>query len=58
MSCNGCEQNVKNALRNLDGVDRIEADHEADTVELVAEDGVADDDIEAAIEDAGYDVPA
>ncbi|MEF8842341.1 MAG: heavy metal-associated domain-containing protein [Haloarculaceae archaeon] len=58
MSCNGCEQNVKNALQNLDGVNRIEADHEVDTVELVAEGDVADDDIEAAIESAGYDVTA
>jgi len=58
MSCNGCEQNVTNALQNLGGVTRVEADHEADTVELVAEDDVADDDIEAAIENAGYDVTA
>ena len=58
MSCNGCEQNVKNALQNLKGVNRVEADHEADTVELVAEDDVADDDIEATIENAGYDVTA
>lgn len=58
MSCNGCEQNVKNALQNLKGVNRVEADHEADTVELVAKDDVADDDIEATIENAGYDVTA
>lgn len=56
MSCNGCEQNVKNALRNLEGVNRVEADHEANTVELAAEDDVTDDDVEAAIEHAGYDV--
>jgi len=58
MSCDGCERNVKNALRNVEGVSRIGADHEDDTVELVAEEGVADDDIEAAIESAGYDVAA
>ena len=58
MSCNGCEQNVKNALQSLEGVNRVAADHEADTIEFVAEDDVADDDIEAAIENAGYDVTA
>lgn len=58
MSCDGCEQNVKNALQNVEGVSRVEADHEAETVEFVAEDGVADDDVEAAIENAGYDVAA
>jgi len=39
-------------------VNRIEADHEADTVDVVLEDGVSDDDVNAAIEQAGYDVVA
>ena len=58
MSCDGCEQNVENTLQNIEGVTRVDADHKGDTVEIVAEDGVADEDIEAAIEDAGYDVAA
>jgi copper chaperone len=58
MSCDGCEQNVTNALKNLDDVNRVEADHEADTVEVVADDSVTDDDIHAAIEQAGYEVTA
>jgi copper chaperone len=57
MSCNGCEQNVETALRNLDGVSRVEANHDADAVDVVLEDGVADD-VNAAIEQAGYDVKA
>lgn len=57
MSCNGCEQNVQNALQKIDGVNRVEADHEGDTVEVVVDDDVADD-IHAAIEQAGYDVAA
>jgi copper chaperone len=58
MSCNGCEQNVETALRNLDGVNRVEADHDADTVDVVLEDEVSDDEVNAAIEQAGYDVVA
>jgi len=58
MSCNGCEQNVENALQGLDGVSRVEADHEADTVDVVVDDAVTDDDLTAAIEGAGYDVAA
>jgi copper chaperone len=58
MSCNGCEQNVESALQNLDGVSRVDADHEANTVDLVLEDGISDDDVNAAIEQAGYDVVA
>jgi copper chaperone len=58
MSCNGCERNVENALQTIEGVTRIDADHEGDVVELVVEDDIAEEDIEAAIEDAGYDVSA
>jgi copper chaperone len=58
MSCNGCEQNVENALQGLDGVSRVEADHEADTVDVVVDDAVTDDNLTAAIERAGYDVAA
>ena len=35
MSCNGCEQTVENALQTLEGVTRVDADSEGDTVELV-----------------------
>ena len=56
MSCNGCEQNVENALQNIDGVSRVDADHEGNTVEVVVEDDVVDEDLHAAIERAGYDV--
>lgn len=58
MSCDGCERTVTNALGSLDGVNRVEADHEADTVEVVAADSVDDDDLRAAIERAGYEVTA
>lgn len=56
MSCNGCEQNVESALRNIGGVNRVEADHEGGTVDVVVDDDVADDEIQAAIERAGYDI--
>lgn len=58
MSCGGCERNVENALRTLDGVNRVEADHEADTVEVVVGADVGEADVRAAIEDAGYEVTA
>ena len=58
MSCDGCEQNVENALQTIEGVTRVDANQEGDTVEFVVEDDVADEDIEATIEDAGYGVAA
>lgn len=57
MSCGGCEENVENSVGDIEGVSGVTADHESDTVEVDA-DGVADGDIAAAIEDAGYDVEA
>lgn len=58
MSCSGCEENVTNALEQLEGVSRVEADHEGETVEVVANDDVSDEEIETTIERAGYDVAA
>jgi len=58
MSCGGCERNVETALQRLEGVNRVDADHEAETVEVVTEDEVDDDDLHETIEDAGYDVAA
>ena len=56
MSCDGCERNVESALTNLEGVSRVEADHEGDAVEVVVDDGVTEDDLHAAIREAGYEV--
>jgi copper chaperone len=58
MSCNGCEQNVENSLTMLDGVNRVEADHESERVEVVAENEVSEDDIADAIRNAGYELVA
>ncbi|WP_264183109.1 heavy-metal-associated domain-containing protein [Haloterrigena turkmenica] len=53
MSCDGCERNVESAVTNLEGVSRVEADHEGDA----GEDDVTEDDLHAAIREAGYEVP-
>lgn len=58
MSCTGCEQNVESALTKLEGVSRVEADHEGETVEVVVDENVSTEDVHAAIEQAGYDVAA
>jgi len=55
MSCTGCEQNVENALQNLEGVTQIDADNESDSVEVVADDDV-DEEVHSAIEQAGDEV--
>jgi copper chaperone len=56
MTCTGCERSVENALRGLDGVTRVAADHTDGTVEMVVDEGVPSDALRDAIESAGYDV--
>ena len=56
MSCTGCEANVENSLEGIDGVESVEADHEAGTVSVDASASVADSDLEDAVNDAGYAV--
>ena len=56
MSCGDCERNVENALQTVEGVTRVDADHEADSVELVVGDDVSDVDLRTAVTRAGYDV--
>lgn len=58
MSCTGCEQRVETALQNLDGVSQVDADHEANTVELVMAGDASDGDVRRALEATGYDVVA
>jgi len=57
MSCNGCEQAIETALDDVPGVRKIDADHEADTAEVVLDNG-EDPDLGDVIHRAGYDVAA
>ncbi|MFC6723046.1 heavy-metal-associated domain-containing protein [Halobium palmae] len=57
MSCTGCEETVTTAVKRVEGVHRVTADHETGHVEITAEEGT-DDAVKRAIHDAGYDVPA
>lgn len=56
MSCTGCEERVVNAAKQVEGVHRVDADHETGTVEITAEDENSDA-VRRAIHDAGYDIP-
>jgi copper chaperone len=57
MSCTGCEATVSNAIRRVEGVHRVEADHETGAVVITADAGT-ESDVKQAIHDAGYDIPA
>ena len=56
MMCKGCENRVKNALSEIEGVTSVEANHEDGTV-IIEHDGKIElDIIKNEIEDLGYDV--
>ena len=42
MMCSGCENRVKNALENIQGVQNVVADHKAKKVEVVCSNEVTE----------------
>lgn len=55
MMCQHCEAHVKEALEKLPGVDEATANHEANLVTLKTSADVAESDLKAAVEAAGYE---
>ncbi|WP_265112329.1 heavy-metal-associated domain-containing protein [Halosolutus halophilus] len=59
MACDGCEQNVTEALEALEGISSVTANHEADQVRVEHDEEAVDEEtIATTIEDAGYEVTA
>lgn len=59
MDCAGCEGNIRFALSTLAGVERVEADHRAKTVEVEFDPERTDEaKVRGAIEGIGYTVVA
>ena len=56
MVCNGCENRVKNALKTIDGVEEVKANHQDGTVIVKANDNVELSAIKEKVEDIGYEV--
>lgn len=56
MVCNGCENRVQNALKNVEGVVDVLADHTNGTVKVTAKEEVSKSALEEKIEDIGFEV--
>jgi len=54
MHCAHCVANVKKALSEVDGVERVEVDLKKGTAKIEAEEGVAASEVSDAIEDVGF----
>ena len=55
MMCAHCEAHVKEALKKINGVEEATANHEANLVTLKTSADVAEADLKAAVEGAGYE---
>lgn len=56
MKCVGCENRIKNALINLDGIENVVANHESKEVKISLNNEVDETIIKETISDLGFEV--
>ena len=56
MMCNGCENRVQNALKTIDGVENVVANHVDGTVVVTLNKEIDEVVIKEKLEDIGYEV--
>lgn len=56
MMCGGCENRIKNALGEVEGIKEVEANHNTGLVKITSTDEVKKEDMEETIEDIGFEV--
>ncbi len=56
MVCNGCENRVQNALKNIEGIENVVADHTTGTVTVTSKNEVQESVIKEKIEDIGFEI--
>lgn len=56
MMCEGCENRVKNVIRNIEGVENVTADHSTGKVTVISNNQVSKEIIKEALQNIGYEV--
>ena len=56
MMCGGCENRVKNAIKNIEGVENVTADYNTGKVIVISNNEVSEEIIKETLEDIGYEV--
>ena len=56
MVCEGCEKRLKNALGEIEGIEKVEANYKTGIVKILADENVERKVMEDAIEDIGFEV--
>lgn len=55
MACEGCENRIQNALKNMEGIEKVVANHKEGTV-IVKANEIYIDKVKERIEDLGFTV--
>ena len=56
MVCGRCENRIKNALEEIKGVEKVEADYKTGIVKILANENIERKAMEDTIEDIGFEV--
>jgi copper ion binding protein len=56
MDCGGCEDSIRKAVGQVEGVESVSASHSSGKVQVVFAGDVDEAKVRTAIEDAGYEV--
>lgn len=56
MTCKGCENRIQNALKEIEGVESVVADHVNGNVKVILVDDITEDILKEAIEDLDFEV--
>jgi len=56
MACSGCENRLQNALKNIEGVEYVKANHTDKIVKVTLSQEVSESILKDRIEDLGYEV--
>ena len=56
MHCTGCENRIKNVLESIDGIEKVEANHETGKVKITSKREINIEEIKNKIEDLDFKV--
>ena len=56
MECGGCENRVETAIKKLEGIETVSADHESGDVVITSKDEINKDAILEVIDNLGYEI--
>lgn len=56
MMCSGCENRVKNALKNIEGVENVLADHTNKIVKITLQKNIEENILKERIEELGFEI--